>query len=65
MCRGRLRESTSARYRVVEVNEYKNLTTLFFEGEATTGDTRLSFPGVVVVRWEGYRVAELWGIRGG
>jgi hypothetical protein len=57
-------EDTRASYRVVEASEYKNLTTLFFEGEATVGGDRLSFPGVVVVRWEGDQVAELWGIRG-
>ena len=43
---------------------YKNLTSLFFEGEVTSGAERLTFPGVVIVRWEGNRVAELWGVRG-
>jgi predicted SnoaL-like aldol condensation-catalyzing enzyme len=57
-------ERTAARYRVVETHEHKNLTTLFFEGEATNGDARVSFPGVVIVRWEDGQVAELWGIRG-
>lgn len=57
-------ERTGARYRVVEVHEYENLTTLFFDGEATVDGEHLTFPGVVIVRWEGDLVAELWGIRG-
>jgi len=56
--------NTQASYRVVEARDHENLTTIFFEGETTVGGDRRSFPGVVVVRWQGEHVDELWGIRG-
>jgi len=57
-------EQTGARYRLVDVHEHQNLTTIFFDGEATHDGQRVEFPGVVVIRWEGGKVAELWGMRG-
>ena len=58
-------ERADAHYRLVgEPVEHESLTVAFLAGEFTSEGKRSTFPGVVVARFEGDRIAEGWGLRG-